>query len=320
MKELNYFYRTGKKNRNEIRLDLDFKTEKNMTYTCRPFYSMQKILACGNCKNFHRKFGKLTEGKRGVYIWGFANEDFEIPVNCDPNNASMEQFEVQVSSESIGIYYVGKVESHSSNIFERIMQERANLFGGFSPIFKWDHYFKATPFLSVWQQLNDTSARKKISKKHFKRLENYTNCDHQGKLFNIENPILHSNAHFHENNLIDRILNPNSEEDQELKQSISQMSKNFIFTWIEIRDQELIEPIEHMLHRTLGLNTLGTGKIKILDCFAEIEVIDSVLSCDKLNNKKLGIDFSNNIKLLERMQQLNSSSKDLINNCNCFKG
>jgi hypothetical protein len=98
------------------------------------------------------------------------------------------------------------------------------------------------------------------------------------------------------------------------------MSKNFIFTWIEIHNQELIEPIEHMLHRTLGLNTLGTGKIKILDCFAEIEIKEYVLSSDKLNNNNLGIDFSKNMKLLERIQQLNSTSKDLINNCNCFKG
>ena len=136
-----------------------------MTYTCRPFYSMQKILASGNCTDFHRKFGELTKEKRGVYIWGFAKEDFEIPVNYDQNNAPMEQFEVQVSSENIGIYYVGKVESENLNIFERIMQERANLFGGFSPIFEWDTYFHNTPMLHMHAQLGDKIAREEKPKR-----------------------------------------------------------------------------------------------------------------------------------------------------------
>lgn len=287
-----------------------------MTYTCRPFYSMQKIIKYGKGEDFHRKFGELTKGTRGVYIWGFAKEVSQITGDSKTIDASMKQFEVQVSSENIGIYYVGKVESQSSNIFERIMQERANLFGGFSPIFSWDHYFRATPFLSVWQQLNDTSARKKISKKHFKRLENYTNCDHQGKLFNIENPILYSNAHFHENNFIDHILNPNVEY-QELNQSISQMSKNFIFTWIDISDKASIKSIENLLHHTLGVNTLGTGKIKTINNFNDITFDKFKLTLSKSTSET--IDFSKNKQLLKRIQKIHSDSKHLIQGCNCFK-
>jgi hypothetical protein len=282
---------------------------------------MQKILACGNCDNFHRKFGELTEGKRGVYIWGFAKEDFEIPVNCDPNNATMKQFEVQVSSENIGIFYVGKVESKSSNIFERIMQERANLFGGFSPIFIWEHYFKEAPFLSVWQQLDDTVARDErySSKAHLLRLKKYQDCTcGQTKPFQQLKPILHSNASFHENNLFERLITPKNDEDIKLQESLSKISKNFIFTWIDISDKASIKSIENLLHHTLGVNTLGTGKIKTINNFKDV-TFDDLKPTLSISPSET-INFSNNQQLFERIQKIHSASKDMIKDCNCFKG
>ena len=297
-----------------------------MTYTCRPFYSMQKILASGNCDNFHRKFGKLTEGKRGVYIWGFAKEDFEIPVNCDPNNATMKQFEVQVSSENIGIYYVGKVESENLNIFERIMQERANLFGGFSPIFEWDTYFHNTPMLHMHSQLGDKIAREEKPKrnerlkKHMTNLDRYEKCS-QNKIFNstqAKSPIIYSNSCFNENNLFD-ITTPGTHYKPKLKKVLQKMSRNFIFTWIEldIQNQECekeqekkdIKKLESELINCLGVNVFG---------------IDSkyTLSFTAFNSLKelKSVKWQDNPALEDRIKNINTESLNLKkSHCGCFK-
>lgn len=297
-----------------------------MTYTCRPFYSMQKILASGNCRNFHRKFGKLTEGKRGVYIWGFAKEDFEIPLNCDPNNATMKQFEVQVSSENIGIYYVGKVESENLNIFERIMQERANLFGGFSPIFEWDKYFHNTPMLHMHAQLGDKIAREEKPKrnerlkKHMTNLDRYEKCS-QNKIFNsnqAKSPILYSNACFNQNNIFD-LISPGGHFSQKLVDTLKNMSEKFIFTWIEldIQNQECekeqekkdIKKLESELINCLGVNVFGIDSKYALSftAFNSLEELKSV-------------KWQDNLALEDRIKHINTESLNLKkSHCGCFK-
>ena len=312
-----------------------------MTYTCRPFYSMQKIINSGKnekfTKNFqsyfHRKFGTLTEGKRGVYIWGFANEDFEIPVNYDPNNATMEQFEVQVSSENIGIYYVGKVESENLNVFERIMQERANLFGGFSPVFNWDQYFKDTPMLHMHSQLGDEIARKEKLKiatggksewdkriiKHMTNLDRYEKCC-SNSIFK-DSPLLYSNACFNQNNIFD-LISPGGHFSQNLVDSLKNMFEKFIFTWIEIdtpnseekipikEDRKInIKKLESELINCLGVNVFGIGSKYALS-FHEFD------SLNELNK----VDWTANRELEVRIKSINRESRELKNSpCGCFK-
>jgi len=291
-----------------------------MTYICKPFYSMQKILLHGTSDEFHRKFGKLTEGKRGVYIWGFANEDFEIPVNSDPNNVSMEQFEIQVSSENIGIYYVGKVESENLNIFERIMQERANLFGGFYPIFEWDTYFHNTPMLHLHSQLRDKIARKeKPSRnerliKHMTNLDRYEECS-LNSIFKIDDsPLLYSNAFFNQNNIFD-LISPGKHFSQKLTDLLKNMSEKFIFTWIEIdipnpeETKQKIKKLESELISCLGVNVFGIGSKYALN----------FLKFDSLNELK-NVDWTANQGLINRIKHINKKSFALKDSpCGCFK-
>lgn len=291
-----------------------------MTYICKPFYSMQKILLHGTSDEFHRKFGKLTEGKRGVYIWGFANEDFEIPVNSDPNNVSMEQFEIQVSSENIGIYYVGKVESENLNIFERIMQERANLFGGFYPIFEWHTYFHNTPMLHLHSQLRDKIARKeKPSRnerliKHMSNLDRYEECS-LNSIFKIDDsPLLYSNAFFNQNNIFD-LISPGKHFSQKLTDLLKNMSEKFIFTWIEIdipnpeETKQKIKKLESELISCLGVNVFGIGSKYALN----------FLKFDSLNELK-NVDWAANQGLINRIKHINKKSFALKDSpCGCFK-
>ena len=295
-----------------------------MTIKCRPFYSMQKIIQNGNVQDFHRKFGARTEGRHGVYIWGFAKEtpnlseeskgQLGIHWPSDP----MNEFAVDVESKNIGIYYVGKVESKNLNVFERIMQERANLFGGFSPIFNWDHYFEDTPFLSVWQQLNDALARdeKHSSKAHRLRLEKYEKCTcGQTKPFPQLNPILHSNSSFHENNLFERLITPKNERDFKLQESLSNISKKFIFTWVEMENSTNTEKVENLLHELLGVNILGIGGKKRIGAINKGD-----FKSNQISKGGLTIDFNCNQELYNRIVQINDDSIRLQNNCKCFKG
>ncbi len=286
-----------------------------MTMKCRPFYSMQEIIQNGNVQDFHRKFGKSTKGTHGVYIWGFAqdwsklsqNEKNQIDVQwpLDP----MNEFAVNVKSQDIGIYYIGKATS--INIFERIMQERANLFGGFFPIYAWNHYFTATPFLSIWNQLHDQIASSNLNHAHSNRLKKYKDCRCSNlNPFQSSTPIIYSNACFNEYNLMDRIMQGESD----LSKQIKKMSKNFIFTWIEIVKEGDIPTVEKTLHGILGVNILGVGGIKRIGA-----INPGKFSNYQINNSSVSIDFNSNQELYKRIEQINRSSISLHNNCKCFK-
>lgn len=291
-----------------------------MTMKCRPFYSMQEIIQNGNVHDFHRKFGNRTKGTHGVYIWGFAqdwsklsqNEKNQIDVlwPLDP----MNEFAINVKSQDIGIYYLGKATS--INIFERIMQERANLFGGFFPIYEWNHYFTATPFLSIWNQLLDRIARLNSNQVHFNRLNKYQSCVCSNlNPFQSSSPILYSNACFSDNNLIDRIMNPN--RNLFLKASIQEMSKNFIFTWIEINESkvtEQTEQVEKLLHDLLGVNILGIGGTKRIGAINQGNFLNYQIS-----NCSVSIDFNSNPELYKRIEQINRDSITLQSKCKCFR-
>jgi hypothetical protein len=310
-------------------LDLNIKNEKNMTYTCQPFYSMQKILASGNCRDFHRKFGELTKEKRGVYIWGFAEKMLDITPNaCSdfPKKWSpMNEYAVHVESNKIGIYYIGKAVS--INIFERIMQERANLFGGFSSIFNWDQYFKDTPMLHMHSQLGDKIAREEKPKrnerlkKHMTNLDRYEKCSHN-RIFKIaDSPLLYSNACFNQNNIFD-LISPGGHFSQKLVDTIKNMSEKFIFTWIEIdipnseekipitEDRKInIKKLESELINCLGVNVFGIDSKYALN-FQELE------SLVELNK----VDWTANRELEVRIKSINKESRELKNSpCGCFK-
>jgi hypothetical protein len=281
-----------------------------MTYSCGAFYSMQKIIQNGNAHAFHRKFGQQTSEKHGVYIWGFAqnlSNDSKMQLDSNPLN----EFAVTVKSQDIGIYYIGKATS--INIFERIMQERANLFGGFFPIFEWDHYFTATPFLSIWNQLDDTIARLSSNQAHFNRLNKYQNCVCSNlNPFRLPCPIHYSNAYFNKNNLIDRIMQPKC--NTLLKTSIEEMSKKFIFTWIEIDDSQDTERVEKLLHEMLGVNILGIGGTKRIGAINK-----GNFSNYDISNSDVSISFKSNPDLYKRIEQINGDSITLQNKCKCFK-
>jgi len=284
-----------------------------MTYTCRPFYSMQKILAHGTPEEFHRKFGELTKGTRGVYIWGFAKEFYQIQDDSETIDASMKQFEVQVSSENIGIYYVGKVESMNLNIFERIMQERANLFGGFFPIFEFKHYFVPTPFLTTWNQMRDLTNQKSTHQSRLKKYQSCT-CTNSNPFSQPQTPLLYSNAYFNKNNLVDQLLNTNLNPNVVLK-SVKEMSSNFIFTWIDCETKQKVSEDENLLHDVLGVNVLGVGGIRRIAA-----IKPSILTNNTINNTSASIDFSNNVQLFNRISKIHNDSIQLINQCRCFKG
>jgi hypothetical protein len=281
---------------------------------------MQKILVNGTSDEFHRKFGKLTEGKRGVYIWGFAKELCESTAISSKDEDPMKQFEVQVTSKNIGIYYIGKVESKNLNIFERIMHERANLFGGFFPIFEWDTYFHDTPMLQMLSQLRDEIARKerpkrdKRLKKHMTNLDRYEKCS-DNIIFNIDySTLLYSNAYFNQNNIFD-IISTGNHFSPKLINSLKNMSEKFIFTWIEIdtSNQEDTKPnikkLESELINYLGVNVLGIGSKYALS-FHEFD------SLDELNV----VEWKDNLALKERINHINKKSIELKNSpCGCFK-
>jgi len=284
-----------------------------MANTCRPFYSIQKIFKLGTNKDFHRKFGQLTEGKRGVYIWGFAKEFYQIQGDSETIDASMKQFEVQVSSENIGIYYVGKVESMNLNIFERIMQERANLFGGFFPIFEFKHYFVPTPFLTTWNQMRDLTNQKSTHQSRLKKYQSCT-CTNSNPFSQPQTPLLYSNAYFNKNNLVDQLLNTNLNPNVVLK-SVKEMSSNFIFTWIDCETKQKVSEVENLLHDVLGVNVLGVGGIRRIAA-----IKPSILTNNTINNTSASIDFSNNVQLFNRISKIHNDSIQLINQCRCFKG
>ncbi len=288
-----------------------------MSYRCRPFYSIQKIIQNGQLLDFHRKFGNLTNGRHGVYIWGFAKQmkdlEVEIRKGLPKEYADLNEFAVNTNSQDIGIYYVGKVASENLNVFERIMQERANLFGGFFPIFEWDHYFTATPFLSIWNQLDDTIARLSSNQAHFNRLNKYQNCVCSNlNPFRLPCPIHYSNAYFNKNNLIDRIMQPKC--NTLLKTSIEEMSKKFIFTWIEIDDSQDTERVEKLLHEMLGVNILGIGGTKRIGAINK-----GNFSNYDISNSDVSISFKSNPDLYKRIEQINGDSITLQNKCKCFK-
>jgi hypothetical protein len=276
---------------------------------------MQKIIQDGNAHDFHRKFGARTKGKHGVYIWGFAKQmkdlDEEIKKGFPKEFADLNEFAVNADSQDIGIYYIGKATS--INIFERIMQERANLFGGFFPIYEWKHYFNATPFLSIWNQLLDRIARLNSNQVHFNRLNKYQSCVCSNlNPFQSSSPILYSNAYFNENNLIDRTMNPNS--NLFLKASMQEMSKNFIFTWIEIDESKNTEQVEKLLHDLLGVNILGIGGTKRIGAINKGNFSNYDISISGVT-----ISFNSNPELHKRIEQINGSSLSLQNSCKCFR-
>ena len=303
-----------------------------MTIKCRPFYSMQEIIQNGKDTDFHRKFGALTKGRHGVYIWGFAKEtpnlseeskgQLGIHWPSDP----MNKFAVDVESKNIGIYYVGKVESKNLNVFERIMQERANLFGGFYPIFEWDTYFHNTPMLHMHSQLGDKIARKEKLKiatggksvwdkriiKHMKNLDRYEKCSNNS-IFK-DSPELYSNAGFNQNNIFDRI-SPGGHISQKLVDSLKNMSEKFIFTWIEIdipnpeETKQNIKKLESELINCLGVNVFGIGSKYAL----------SIHEFDSLYELK-NVDWTANQALKKRIEHINKKSLELKDSpCGCFK-
>ena len=284
-----------------------------MTNTCRPFYSMQKILNSGMDIDFHRKFGNLTKNAHGVYIWGFAKdlkEDGDKAKQRTKVN-DLSNFEVNVEMEDIAIYYVGKAES--INVFERIMQERANLFGGFFPIFEFKHYFVPTPFLTTWNQMSDLTNQKST---HQSRLKKYQSCicTNSNPFSQPQTPLLYSNAYFNKNNLVDQLLVTNLNPNVVLK-SVKEMSSNFIFTWIDCETIQKVSEVENLLHDVLGVNVLGVRGIRRIAA-----IKPSILTNNTINNISVSIDFSNNVQLFNRISKIHDDSIQLINQCRCFKG
>jgi hypothetical protein len=177
----------------------------------------------------NNEYYKRSIGPPGVYSWGFTlRENGKLPIKED----------------ELIVYYIGKREPGAKyslkspivreNVYERIMQEVAHLFGGFGTVIDKNHML-LHPFDARIKEQQDQKT-------------NHV-------LYSVEG--LHTLLSFFSN--------------AQIQDTVDWMKQRFVFCWIEFNPNyysqqplayhDEIRKLENEMHHIVRTNVLGVGKI-----------------------------------------------------------